>query len=86
MIKFREEVDALPPYILGGKFSDELEKHKVTRIVKLNSNEPAYGPFPAAIEAMQKAIFNLHRLPDDGCPELCKKLSQKFSVPGRMSV
>jgi histidinol-phosphate/aromatic aminotransferase/cobyric acid decarboxylase-like protein len=81
MISFREEVNALPPYILGGKFSDELEKHKVTRVVKLNSNEPAYGPFPAAIDAMHKAIFNLHRLPDDGCPELRSKLSKKFSIP-----
>jgi len=80
MIKFREEINVLPPYILGGKFSDELEKHKVTRVVKLNSNEPAYGPFPAAIEAMQKAIFNLNRLPDDGCPELRTKLSKKFSI------
>ena len=81
MLKFREEVNALPPYILGGKFSDELEKHKVTRVVKLNSNEPAYGPFPAAIKAMQEAIFNLHRLPEDGCPELRSKLSKKFSIP-----
>ncbi len=81
MIKFREEINVLPPYILGGKFSDELEKHKVTRVVKLNSNEPAYGPFPAAIEAMQKAIFNLNRLPDDGCTELRTKLSKKFSIP-----
>jgi histidinol-phosphate aminotransferase len=81
MITFREEVNALPPYMLGGKFSDELEKHKVTRVVKLNSNEPAYGPFPAAIEAMQKAIFSLHRLPEDGCPELRSRLSKKFSIP-----
>jgi histidinol-phosphate aminotransferase len=81
MITFREEVDAIPPYILGGKFSKELEKHNVKRVVKLNSNEPAYGPFPAAIEAMQKAIFNLNRLPDDGSPELKGKLSKKFAVP-----
>ena len=83
MITFREEVNAIPPYILGGKFTQELEKHKVTRVVKLNSNEPAYGPFPAAIEAMQQAIFNLHRLPDDGCPQLKSKLSGKFSVSER---
>ena len=81
MITFREEVNALPPYILGGKFTDELKKHKVTRVVKLNSNEPAYGPFPAAIDAMQQAIFNLNRLPDDGCPELRSKLSRRFSIP-----
>jgi histidinol-phosphate aminotransferase len=81
MIRFREEIDMLPPYILGGKFSEQLDKHRVTRVVKLNSNEPAYGPFPDAIHAMQKAILNLHRLPDDGCPELRRKLSIKFSVP-----
>lgn len=81
MITFREEMKAIPPYILGGKFTKEMEGHKVTRVVKLNSNEPAYGPFPSAIEAMQKAIFNLNRLPDDGSPELKSKLSKKFGVP-----
>ena len=81
MIRFREEIDLLPPYILGGKFSEEVAKHPVTRVVKLNSNEPAYGPFPAAISAMQKAILNLHRLGDDGCPELRRRLSAKFSIP-----
>jgi len=81
MITFRREVNAIPPYILGGKFTKELEEHKVTRVIKLNSNEPAYGPFPAAIEAMQQAVFNLNRLPEDGCPELKSKLSKKFGVP-----
>jgi len=81
MITFREEMKAIPPYILGGKFTTELEKHKVTRVVKLNSNEPAYGPFPAAIEAMQRAVFSLNHLPEDGCPELKGKLSKKFNIP-----
>jgi histidinol-phosphate aminotransferase len=81
MITFREEVKTIPPYILGGKFSKELEEHRVKKVVKLNSNEPAYGPFPAAIEAMQQSIFNLNRLPEDGSPELKGKLSKKFAVP-----
>ena len=81
MITFREEMNAIPPYILGGQFTDELKKHGITRVVKLNSNEPAYGPFPAAIEAMQKAIYRFNRLPEDGCPKLKAKLSQKFGVP-----
>ena len=81
MITFREEMNGIPPYILGGQFTDELEKHGVTRVVKLNSNEPAYGPFPAAIEAMKKAIYGFHRLPEDGCPKLKSKLSKKFGVP-----
>ncbi len=81
MITFRPEVNKIPPYILGGKFSEELKKHNVTRVVKLNSNEPAYGPFPSAIEAMKEAIFHLNRLPEDGCPELKNKLLKKFSIP-----
>jgi histidinol-phosphate aminotransferase len=81
MISFRREVNAIPPYILGGKFIKELEKYKVTRVIKLNSNEPAYGPFTSAIEAMQQAVFHLNRLPEDGCPELKSKLSRKFGVP-----
>jgi len=81
MITFRDEINAIPPYILGGKFAQELEKHKVTKVVKLNTNEPAYGPFPVAIEAMKQAIFNLNRLPEDGSLELKSKLSKKFGLP-----
>lgn len=81
MITFRSEVKKIPPYILGGKFSEELKKYKVKRVIKLNSNEPAYGPFPSAIEAMKEVIFNLNRLPEDGCPELKNKLAKKFNIP-----
>ncbi len=81
MITFRDALKAIPPYIWGGKFTKEMEEHNVTRVVKLNSNEPAYGPFPAAIEAMQQAILNVHRLSDDGCPEVKSKLSRKYGIP-----
>ncbi len=81
MITFREEVKAIPTYVLGGKFTKELEKHKVTRVVKLNSNEPAYGPFPAAVKTMQQAILDLNRVPENGSPELKNKLSKNFAIP-----
>lgn len=81
MIEFREELNSIPPYILGGKFSEELEKYKISRVIKLNLNEPPYGPFPRAIEAMQKAVLNLNRMPEHGSPELKSKLSRKFGIP-----
>lgn len=81
MIKFRQEMDSIPPYIIGGKFARELEEHKITRVVKLNLNEPAYGPFPGAVKAMQEAVLHLNRNPEDGSPELKEKISKKFGFP-----
>ncbi|MDF1804627.1 histidinol-phosphate transaminase [Thalassovita sp.] len=35
----------------------------VTDVVKLSSNENPYGPSPAAVEALRRASFELHRYP-----------------------
>ncbi len=81
MITFREEMNSVPPYIIGTKFSEQLEKYGITRVAKLNSNEPAFGPFPDAIKAMKDAILHFNKLPEDGSPELKDKLSKKFGIP-----
>jgi len=81
MVSCRKEIDLLPPYALGEAFSAEMKKLGITRVVKLNSNESAWKPFPAAIEAMQKAASDLNWYPDAHCAELKSLLSEKYGVP-----
>src|SRR5271165_997160 len=49
-------------------------------IIKLASNENPLGPSPAALEAMQKAIANLHLYPDGNAFYLKQKLAEKLGV------
>ena len=42
----------------------------VTDVVKLSSNENPYGPSPAAVEALRRSAFELHRYPSTDHAEL----------------
>lgn len=81
MVSCRKEIDLLPPYILGESFSAEMKKLGITRVVKLNSNESAWQPFPPAIEAMQRAVSGLNWYPEARCVELKSRLSERYGVP-----
>lgn len=81
MFKCRDEISCLPPYELGGAFADEMKKYRVARVVKLNSNEGPYPPFPDAIEAMKDSLSALNRYPDAAYVALRSALSEKYSIP-----
>jgi histidinol-phosphate aminotransferase len=55
----RPEIFSVAPYVGG-----ESKLPGVDRVIKLSSNEGAFGPPPAAIAAMQNAAANMHRYPD----------------------
>ncbi|MHB8621626.1 MAG: histidinol-phosphate transaminase [Chloroflexota bacterium] len=61
---WRSEVEGLPAYQTGGAFRERLLKHGITRPVKLNANEGAFGPLPVAIEAISRAAAELRRYPE----------------------
>ncbi|MFH1803766.1 MAG: histidinol-phosphate transaminase [Pseudomonadota bacterium] len=65
----------IAPY-QGGKSSSK----GATRIIKLSSNEGAFGPSPKAIEALRKSADKLHRYPDGGCDALRQKLAEKYDL------
>jgi histidinol-phosphate aminotransferase len=50
-------------------------------IVKLASNEGAFGPLPEAVEAFQAEAAGLHRYPDGGAEELRHALSELHGLP-----
>jgi histidinol-phosphate aminotransferase len=51
------------------------------RIVKLGSNEGAFGPLPAAVAAFEAAVGQLNRYPDGGGLHLREALAARFGVP-----
>ena len=55
-------------------------KNVPSSLIKLSSNENPFGPSPLALNAIEKANYNLHRYPDATGYELRKKLADKFRV------
>jgi histidinol-phosphate aminotransferase len=73
-------VQTLAPYV-PGKPIEELERELGIRdIIKLASNENPFGPSPAAIEAMQRAVADTWLYPDGSGHLLRHKLAAKLGV------
>jgi histidinol-phosphate aminotransferase len=51
------------------------------RIVKLSSNEGAFGPLPAAVAAFEAAVAHLNRYPDGGGVPLREALAERHGLP-----
>ena len=52
------------------------------RVVKLASNEGPFGPFPAALEAIERAALELNRYPDGGAYRLRHALAASATASG----
>jgi histidinol-phosphate aminotransferase len=75
-----DNVRTLAPYV-PGKPIDELERELGIRdIIKLASNENPFGPSPAAIEAMRRAVADTWLYPDGSGHVLRHKLASKLGV------
>jgi len=60
---------------------EELEReYGVTGSIKLASNENPFGPSPRALEAITKALPNLHRYPDGSGYYLRQALAERLGV------
>lgn len=51
------------------------------RLIRLDSNENAFGPSPRALEAMRAAMAAVNSYPEDDCTELRRKLAAHHSIP-----
>ncbi|MBL6958859.1 MAG: histidinol-phosphate transaminase [Rhodospirillales bacterium] len=71
----RPGVMDITPYVGG-----ESEIPGVDRVIKLASNEGAFGPSPLAAEAYEKASQELHRYPDGGCWALRRDLADAYGL------
>ncbi len=76
----RGALDGLVPYEPGKPVEEAQRELGIDRIVKLASNEGPFGPFPAAIEAIDRATADLNRYPDGGCFRLRSALAALHDV------
>src|SRR5882724_2207311 len=77
---FRPAVEELTPYQPGKPIEDVQRELGLDRIVKLASNEGPFGPFPAALEAMERAARDLNRYPDGGIYRLHEAIATRHGV------
>src|SRR5688500_8449821 len=80
MTLFRAALDGLVPYE-PGKPEEEVQRELgLERVVKLASNEGPWGPFPAALEALERSARQLNRYPDGGAFHLRNAIAERHGV------
>lgn len=76
----RPSILSVEPYVGG-----ESKVPGVNRIIKLSSNEGAFGPPPSAIEAIAAGAREAHRYPDGGATALREAIGARFGLdPARI--
>jgi histidinol-phosphate aminotransferase len=73
--KPRPEIFSVASYVGG-----ESKIPGVNRVIKLSSNEGAFGPPPGAIAAMRDAAAEMHRYPDGGMFLLRTAIAEAFGL------
>jgi len=72
-------IRALGPYV-PGKPLRQAEEETGIKCTKMASNENPFGPSPRALEAMEHALREVHLYPENGAPELAKKIAENEGV------
>ena len=62
----RPALDGLVAYEPGKPVEEVQRELGLDRVVKLGSNEGQFGPFPAALEAIERGLPELNHYPDGG--------------------
>ncbi|HXF97813.1 MAG TPA: histidinol-phosphate transaminase [Gaiellaceae bacterium] len=76
----RPALAGLVPYEPGKPVEEVQRELGLERVVKLASNEGPYGPFPAALEAIERVARELNRYPDGGAYRLRQALAERHGV------
>jgi histidinol-phosphate aminotransferase len=76
----RPAIADLVPYEPGKPVEEVQRELGLERVVKLASNEGQFGPFPAALEALERGIRELNRYPDGGAFRLSVELAERHGV------
>ena len=76
----RPAVAELVPYEPGKPVEEVQRELGLARVVKLASNEGPFGPFPAALEALERSAAELNRYPDGGAYRLRQALAERHDV------
>jgi histidinol-phosphate aminotransferase len=80
VVRPRPAVQALPAYRPGRNPADLAREIGVERAVKLASNEVAFPPLPAVVQALAAAAGETNRYPDNGAVVLTEALAERYGV------
>jgi histidinol-phosphate aminotransferase len=85
VVSARPAVQSLPAYRPGRNPADLARELGVARAVKLASNEVAFPPLPAVVQALAAAAAETNRYPDNGAVVLTEALADRYGVdPGQV--
>jgi histidinol-phosphate aminotransferase len=76
----RPALESLVPYEPGKPVEEVQRELGLERVVKLASNEGQFGPFPEALEAIERGAPELNRYPDGGAYRLRSALAERHGV------
>lgn len=77
---FRKELGQFKPYVPGKPIEEVKREYGLDEIIKLASNENPLGPSPMAMEAIRKAVKDIHLYPESTAIELKRDLAQHLKV------
>ena len=77
----RRALERVRAYEPGKPVEEVQREHGHEHVVKLASNEGPFPPFPAALEAIDRASHQLNRYPDGGAYLLRTALAERYGVP-----
>jgi histidinol-phosphate aminotransferase len=80
-MRVRPEIERLPAYRPGAEYAELVRDAGGRPLARLDNNEAPWPPFPAALEAIQRAAGDLHRYPDISCRGLLEALAACHDVP-----
>jgi histidinol-phosphate aminotransferase len=80
-VPLRDSLAAVEPYRPQRPMRELQAELGLERIVKLGSNEGAFGPLPAAVAAFEAAVRDLNRYPDGGGLRLREALAERHGLP-----
>jgi histidinol-phosphate aminotransferase len=76
----RPALRGIVPYEPGKPVEEVQRELGLERVVKLASNEGPFGPFPQALEALERCAGDLNRYPDGGAYRLRAALAERHGV------
>ncbi|MGY5884814.1 histidinol-phosphate transaminase [Modestobacter lacusdianchii] len=80
MVSARPAVAAMPAYRPGRNPADLAREIGVPRAVKLASNEVAFPPLPAVVQAIGATAGETNRYPDNGAVVLTRALADRYGM------
>lgn len=82
MMREKESLRHVPIYKPGKPIEEVMREYGLTAVVKLASNENAWGASPKVMEAIRKASEEIHYYPDGRAHRLRERLSHHLGVKG----